>query len=83
MEMEKHKSAPQSSILDVEQAAEYTATPVSTLNKLRLFGGGPVFIKKGRRVQYDTRDLDAWIESLKRTSTVDLGPAAQRRRRSI
>lgn len=68
-------------ILDVQEASNYTKTPISTLNKLRLFGGGPLFIKKGRRVQYDTRDLDAWIESLKRTSTADLGPAAPGRRR--
>jgi predicted DNA-binding transcriptional regulator AlpA len=59
--------------LPVEAAASYTGLSVSTLNKLRVFGGGPVFLKLGRRVAYDVADLDAWLANKRRTSTSDDG----------
>ncbi len=59
--------------LTVEEAATYTGLSPSTLNKLRVFGDGPVFLKLGRRVVYDTADLDAWLASKRRTSTSDNG----------
>lgn len=68
-------------LLDVREASTHTKTPVSTLNKMRVTGGGPRFLKKGRRIAYDAADLDKWLEGLKRTSTADPGPAASRRRR--
>jgi hypothetical protein len=37
--------------------------------KLRLYGGGPKYIKLGRSIIYDADDLDAWLNSLKRTNT--------------
>jgi hypothetical protein len=45
--------------LSSAEAAEYVGIGASTLNKHRVFGGGPVYRKLGRRVAYDTRDLDA------------------------
>ena len=59
--------------LVVSSAAEYVGLSVSTLNKLRVFGGGPVFLKLGRRVAYDVADLDAWLASRRRRSTSDDG----------
>ena len=59
--------------LTVEAAADYIGLSTSTLNKLRVFGGGPVFLKLGRRVAYDVADLDAWLASRRRRST----PGAQ------
>jgi predicted DNA-binding transcriptional regulator AlpA len=59
--------------LPVTAAAQRTGLSVSTLNKLRVFGGGPVFLKLGRRVAYDIADLDAWIASKRRSSTSDDG----------
>jgi len=59
--------------LPVEEAARHTGLSVSTLNKLRVFGGGPVFLKLGRRVAYDVADLDAWLASRRRRSTSDDG----------
>lgn len=41
----------------------------SRLAKLRLYGGGPKFIKLGRSIIYDSDDVDAWLNSLKRGST--------------
>lgn len=59
--------------LTVDAAASYTGLSVSTLNKLRVFGGGPVFLKLGRRVAYDIADLDRWLETKRRRSTSDDG----------
>jgi hypothetical protein len=61
--------------LDVKGAAIYTNFPESCLNKLRCFGGGPKFIKKGRAVRYDPDDLDTWLESLKKQSTSEVSAA--------
>ena len=36
--------------LSVREAAQYLGLSASTLNKLRVFGGGPTFLKLGRRV---------------------------------
>lgn len=62
--------------LPVEEAATYTDLSASTLNKLRIYGGGPAYLKLGRRVAYDVRDLDAWLASKRRTSTSDAGAEA-------
>lgn len=50
-------------------AADYLGYAESTLEKKRLSGEGPVFIKLGRAVVYDTRDLDAWLAARRATST--------------
>lgn len=59
--------------LNVDEAATYIGLSPSTLNKLRVFGGGPVFLKLGRRVAYDVADLDTWLASKRRRSTSDRG----------
>ena len=59
--------------LNVMEAAEYTGISVSTLNKLRVFGGGSVYTKVGRRVVYEAVDLDAWLAAKRRTSTSQPG----------
>jgi hypothetical protein len=63
--------SPQSRRLPAEGAADYCGCSTSYLNKLRSIGGGPVFIKRGRRVIYDTLDLDAWLDAGRRASTSD------------
>jgi excisionase family DNA binding protein len=62
--------------LSVTEAASYVGLSASTINKLRVFGGGPSFLKLGKRVVYDKRDLDAWLESKRRRSTSDDGTQA-------
>lgn len=59
--------------LNVQAAARYIGLSPSTLNKFRVFGGGPVFLKLGRRVAYDLADLDAWLSERRRRSTSDPG----------
>jgi hypothetical protein len=53
------------------QAAAYTGFSKSTLEKLRVYGGGPLYIRIGRIVVYDPNDLDDWLCSHKRSSTTE------------
>jgi excisionase family DNA binding protein len=65
------------------EAARYLGISASTV-QLRVFGGGPKFHKLGRRVVYDTRDLDGWFEARQRSSTsdsVEAGRLARHKRR--
>jgi hypothetical protein len=56
-------------MLPVIEAATYVSLSASTLNRLRVSGGGPRYAKLAGRVLYDVRDLDQWIEDNKRGST--------------
>lgn len=55
------------------KAAAYIDGSISTLAKLRLRGGGPVFCRIGHAVRYRRADLDAWLLSTSRRSTSDTG----------
>ena len=56
-----------------KQAADYIGSTKSTLEKKRLTGDGPPFIKIGRTVVYDVADLDAYLAENRRRSTSDPG----------
>jgi len=56
-------------VLTVQQAAEYLGLAVSTLNKWRCLGGGPVFMKMGRAVRYRVEDLELYLSQTKCVST--------------
>ncbi|KQY17099.1 hypothetical protein ASD36_00040 [Rhizobium sp. Root1334] len=49
--------------LRAPQAAAYLGISKSLLDKLRCYGGGPIYAKLGSSVIYATADLDAWIAS--------------------
>jgi excisionase family DNA binding protein len=52
------------------EAAEYLRSSQSTLAKLRLYGGGPVFTRIGRVIRYRRSDLDRWMsEKLTRSTS--------------
>jgi hypothetical protein len=55
--------------LNVIQAADYTNISKSSLDKLRVYGGGPLYIKVGARVIYDQVDLDTWLIGKKIANT--------------
>jgi predicted DNA-binding transcriptional regulator AlpA len=57
------------SFTNVKQAAEYLGLSTSFLNKRRVCGGGPLYIKLGKRIVYDTEDLEAWAVQRKIGST--------------
>ena len=57
-------------ILNTAAAARVVGLGASTLEKLRLLGGGPTFIRLGsRRVGYRRDDLDMWLDTRPRMSS--------------
>lgn len=63
-------------IINVIAAAQHTGQPKSTLDKYRVYGGGPLYLKIGARVYYDTMDLDSWLASKKVANTSEAQAAA-------
>lgn len=56
--------------LDTKQAAAYLGNiSPSTLNRMRVSGDGPRYVKVRQRVIYDVEDLDEWAEKRKRRFT--------------
>jgi predicted DNA-binding transcriptional regulator AlpA len=47
--------------LTTEAAARYLSLAESTLEKARVTGTGPRYLKLGRAVRYRIVDLDAWM----------------------
>ena len=60
--------------LRTNDAAEYVGLSPRTLEKKRLEGTGPRYLKIGRAVIYDTSDLDDYLAAFTRTSTSGPGP---------
>ena len=68
---------PSRHLVRTKEAATYCGLAASTLEKLRVYGGGPTFRKLGKVVVYDRADLDAWLDSHPRLgSTSELGQEA-------
>ena len=61
--------------LNTRRAAAYLGLSTRTLDRYRVSGDGPVFIKFGGRVRYLQEDLDAWARTRRRKSTSDDGTA--------
>jgi hypothetical protein len=61
-------------LLDTAGAARYVGLAKSTLEKLRVFGGGPPFIKARRLVRYRPDDLDVWLGERVVGSTSEVPP---------
>ena len=59
--------------LNSRRAADYLGLSTRTLDRFRVSGDGPVFLKFGGRVRYLREDLDAWAQSRRRKSTSDDG----------
>lgn len=63
-------------IFTVEEAAKFLGLSVSTLNKRRVTGELPRFLKlTPRRVAYELSALEEYIAHSRRTSTSDAGGA--------
>ena len=61
-------------LLTTEEAARYLRLSPRTLERYRVTGEGPRFLKIGRRVLYRQSDLDEWLKNKSRRSTSDPGP---------
>jgi predicted DNA-binding transcriptional regulator AlpA len=56
-------------LLCTKEASEYARLSKSMLEKLRVTGTGPVFVKLGKAVRYEVSALDEWIAAQRRKST--------------
>ena len=61
--------------LNTRQAADHLGLSTRTLDRFRVSGNGPVFLKFGSRVRYLREDLDGWARSRRRKSSSDDGTA--------
>jgi excisionase family DNA binding protein len=58
--------------LTTKEAAHFLKLKPNTLEKMRVYGGGPIFRKHGRHVRYHIDDLNAWSDLRKKDSTADV-----------
>jgi excisionase family DNA binding protein len=56
-------------LLTVAEAARRLKLSESYLNKARLTGGGPRFLRLGRSIRYREHDLDEWVQAQAAGST--------------
>ncbi len=57
-------------LLDTEQAARFLGLAVRTLQNWRVIGTSELhYLKIGRKVKYDPRDLEAWVNARRFRST--------------
>jgi predicted DNA-binding transcriptional regulator AlpA len=62
-------------LLDEIAISKIFGRAIQTLQKDRLSGEGPPFIKIGRLVRYRPSDVQAWLDQQTRRSTTDQGAA--------
>ena len=60
-------------LLTQSEAARVLRLSERTLERLRLQGGGPLYVKAGRAVRYREADLEAWIAARVVSSTSAIG----------
>jgi len=58
-------------LVKTTQAAEILGVSASQLAKLRVYGGGPEFIKLGASVLYEIDALEAWLALNRCRSTAE------------
>jgi excisionase family DNA binding protein len=59
-------------MLTTHEASDYLRLSRRTLERLRVEGTGPKFVKMGRRVRYIKSNLDDWIASRLVASTSEV-----------
>ncbi|MER2250003.1 helix-turn-helix domain-containing protein [Methylobacterium sp. NI91] len=62
-----------SRLFTTPEAAQELGVSPNHLEKLRVTGGGPEFIKLGRSVRYEPTALQAYVAARRRRSTSDQG----------
>ena len=58
--------------LTTKEAARFLVLKANTLEKMRVYGGGPIYRKHGRYVRYHIDDLNAWSNRRIKNSTSDV-----------
>lgn len=57
--------------LPPKEAARYLGVAPASLAKMRCWGGGPEYLKLGRKVAYERPALDSWREQRRVKNTSD------------
>lgn len=65
-----------SELFTVSEAARWAKVSESFLNKARLTGGGPKYVRLGRAIRYRVEDLEAWARAGAADSTSEYGASA-------
>jgi hypothetical protein len=63
--------------VDTQGASQHIGLAVSTLEKLRVQGGGPSYCKLGRAVRYRVEDLQAYLAERVVSSTSEQRAASE------
>jgi hypothetical protein len=58
-------------VFDAVAAADFIGLAVATLAKLRCIGGGPEYLKLGRKVVYRRSDLAKWRNARRVSNTTE------------
>lgn len=65
-------------MLDPQAAEKFSGLAVATLAKLRCVGGGPTYVKLGRKCVYRRGDLIDWLNARRVANTTDAARLAAR-----
>ena len=65
------ETSPEAPFLTTKEAARFLKLKPNTLEKMRVYGGGPVYRKHGRHVRYHIEDLNAWSDLRRKDMTSD------------
>jgi predicted DNA-binding transcriptional regulator AlpA len=68
-----HNSGVLEPLLTVQEVSKLIGRSVTTLEKDRLYGTGPEYLKLGRLVRYRPSAVQAWLAERARRSTSDTG----------
>jgi hypothetical protein len=60
-------------LLNQREAADALRLSERTLERYRVSGEGPPFVRAGKRIMYRLADLDSWVRDRVVTSTSDTG----------
>jgi hypothetical protein len=66
-------SDPTRGYFDTKSIARETGLSTGYFENLRVYGGGPRFLKVGRRVLYSWEDVQNWLDKRFRANTSDSG----------
>ena len=58
--------------LSTTNLAEYLHVSPRTIERWRVEGNGPRFVKAGHRVLYKSEEVNAWLEAASRRSTSEV-----------
>lgn len=67
------------SVIDAAAAAAFTGLAIATLAKLRCVGGGPKYLKLGRKILYRRVDLAEWLYARRVANTTEAALSLPRR----